>query len=213
MYIEVKNINKHYDRNILSDISHKFSCGKCYAILGENGAGKSTLLKIIAKLEVSSSGDIIYNGFDPKNDLTYLGPSSYVMKKTVYENIAYPLKIRGYEKTEIKEMVYNISCEFGIDRFKDVKATKLSSGELQKMLLARAMVFKPKVLLLDEPTSNIDKEFIKTIENAIKSINYDCIVILVTHNMRHAKSICDEILVLEDTKLTIDIRGDQFGIF
>lgn len=213
MYIDLKSINKRYERNILSDVSHKFESGKCYAILGENGAGKSTLLKIIADIEKQTSGIVEYGGFDLKRELTYVGPSSYVMKKTVYENISYPLKIRGYDNHQVKKLVADIAKAFGIEAFMNVKARKLSSGESQKMLLARAMVFKPKVLLLDEPTSNIDKDFIKTIEKVIKSIDYKCIVILVTHNMKHAQSICDEVLYLEDTKLKLDRKGEQFGIF
>ena len=208
MYIELSNINKSYERNILNLVNYKFESGKCYGILGENGAGKSTLLKIIAGLETKCSGEIIYDGFDKNTELTYVGPSSYVMKKTVYDNIAYPLSIRGKDKTKISEEVSEMLIRFGLGKFKEVKATKLSSGESQKMLLARAMVFRPKVLLLDEPTSNIDKDFIKTIEKVIKSIDYECIVILVTHNMEHAENICDELLILEDTNLSLDTKGD-----
>ncbi|MGB3368872.1 MAG: ABC transporter ATP-binding protein [Acidaminobacteraceae bacterium] len=208
MYIELSNINKTYERNILNSVSYKFESGKCYGILGENGAGKSTLLKIIAGLETKCSGYINYDGFDKNNELTYVGPSSYVMKKTVYDNIAYPLKIRGEDKTKISEGVSELLIRFGLGKFKETKARKLSSGESQKMLLARAMVFRPKVLLLDEPTSNIDKNFIKTIESVIKSIDYECIIILVTHNMEHAENICDEVLVLEDANLRLDTKGD-----
>lgn len=208
MYIDLKNINKTYERNILKDLSYKFEGGKCYGLLGENGAGKSTLLKIIAQLETKCSGEIEYSGFNPKIDLTYLGPTSYIMNKTVYENIAYPLKIRGYEKEKIQLLVDDICIKFGIENFKNVNARKLSSGESQKLLLARAMVFKPKILLLDEPTSNIDEAFIKTIEKAIKTIDYKCIVVLVTHNIDHAKSVSDEILILEGMDIKIANRGD-----
>lgn len=208
MYIELSNINKTYERNILNSVNYKFESGKCYGILGENGAGKSTLLKIIADLETPCSGEVKCSGFNKNTELTYVGPSSYVMKKTVYDNIAYPLNIRGKDKTKINKDVSEILISFGLGKFKDVKATKLSSGESQKMLLARAMVFRPSVLLLDEPTSNIDKDFIKTIEKVIKSIDYECIIILVTHNMEHAENVCDEVLFLEDKNLKLDTKGD-----
>lgn len=208
MYIELKDINKNYDRNILSNISYKFESGKCYGILGENGAGKSTLLKIIADLEKKCSGEIKCVGFNIENELTYVGSSSYIMKKTVYDNIKYPLKIRGFGKLEIESRVSNIIKSFGLEKLRDTKATKLSSGESQKMLLARAMVFEPKVLLLDEPTSNIDKDFIKTIEKVIKTIDYECIIILVTHNMEHANNICDKVLFLEEQSLKESTKGE-----
>lgn len=208
MYIELKDVSKTFERNILGGVTYKFKSGKCYGVLGENGAGKSTMLRIIAGLENKCSGEITYSGFDKERELTYVGPSSYVMKKTVFENIAYPLKIRGYGNIEINELVDEMIDKFGLSKFRDVKARKLSSGESQKMLLARAMIFNPKVLLLDEPTSNIDKDFIKTIEKVIKTIDYKCIVILVTHNMEHAKSTCDEVLILEDTNLRLETKGD-----
>ena len=208
MYIELKDINKSYDRNILRNISYKFESGNCYGILGENGAGKSTLLKIIADLEKKCSGDIKCVGFNRGDELTYVGSSSYIMKKTVFENIKYPLKIRGVDKVEIESRVTNIIKSFGLEKLRDTKAIKLSSGESQKMLLARAMVFKPKVLLLDEPTSNIDKDFIKTIEKVIKTIDYECIIILVTHNMEHANNICDRVLFLENQGLRESTKGE-----
>lgn len=203
MDIFLKNIVKAYGRSVVLNIDQfNFNHGKIYGIIGPNGAGKSTLLKIIGNMEKSSKGKVLYNGFESSDSIikgmTYLTQKPYLFNTTVFNNIAAPLKFRKCTNSKINSTVNRIMDELEIKELALQNATSLSGGEAQKVALARALVFEPQILLLDEPTSNIDPNAIEIIEKIILKTNREkkTTILLITHNVAQAKRVCDELIFL-----------------
>ena len=208
MEVYVEYIKKYYSEKLVLNVDNlNFKKGKITGIIGPNGSGKTTLLHIIAGLDKEFLGIVKYNGeiLNKKvyREMTLVTQKPYLFRRTVKENIAYPLKIRNYKKENIKEEVENIIKKFEIDHLKNEKAHLLSGGESQKVNLARAMVFNPKLLLLDEPTSNIDPESIKIMEREILRFNKEtkATILIVTHNIEQSKRLCENIIYLEQGKV------------
>jgi tungstate transport system ATP-binding protein len=204
MGIKLENIKKIYNgKTVLNVKNLTIKENIITGILGPNGSGKTTMMKIIADLLEPESGRIIYNGqyFNKiKDNLTYVSHNSYLFNDTVYENIAAPLKFREKENSYIEKRVKELIKMFKIDYLKDKNALNLSGGEKQKVSLARALSFNPEILIIDEPTANIDPNFIKLIESTLKSINekYKTTILIVTHNTAQSFRLCDEIVFMKD---------------
>jgi tungstate transport system ATP-binding protein len=210
MEIIIKNLTKVYgERTVLNIESLKFDSNRFYGIIGPNGAGKSTLLRMISGLEHNTEGEILYNRSLLNEKLlkyiTYMSQRHYLMRTTVFHNIAYPLKLRKHPKKLIEGKVNDIMSELQLNDLRDQLATNLSGGESQKVALARALIFEPQLLLLDEPTANIDPNSMELIEKMILKRHKDNIgtTIMVTHNMEQARRLCDEIIIINQGKLEI----------
>lgn len=206
--ISVKNLEKYYSEKQILDIEDLvIEKGKITGLIGPNGSGKSTLLNIIAGLDKDFYGAVKYDGElinkSIYKNMTLVFQKPYLFKRKVSENIGYPLKLRKVDKEEIKIRVGEIIGRFEIEDLKDKKAHLLSGGESQKVNLARALVFDPKLLLLDEPTSNIDPESIKIMEREILRFNEETkgTVLIVTHNMEQSKRLCDNLIYLDEGKV------------
>lgn len=204
MNITFEKLQKTYDgRKVLDIEKGAIRSGKRTAIIGPNGAGKSTLLKILAGLEKADEGLISYNGSSefPQMDATMVFQKPYLISTTVEKNITYPMKLRGFNDDEIEKRVTELTEELGLTSFRKQKSWKLSGGETQKVALARALSFKPKLLLLDEPTANIDPYTTAEIEKMlIKASEYTTIV-LITHNLAQAKRVGEEAMMLNEGKI------------
>ncbi|MFA5576109.1 MAG: ABC transporter ATP-binding protein [Tissierellaceae bacterium] len=203
MEVRIENLKKFYgDRQVLQIEGLTIEKGEITAITGPNGCGKTTLLNIIAGLDRGFLGDIKYNGRQLSRDIvdkmTLVLQKPYLFRRTVFENIEYPLKIRGINKTGRKPLVDNLAKGLEIENLMEKKAHLLSGGESQKVALARALVFEPELLLLDEPTSNIDPDAIGILERQILNFNEETAstVIIVTHNMEQAKRLGHRIIEL-----------------
>lgn len=198
MQIEIEHLKKVYHaKTVLSLESLSFESGKIHGILGPNGSGKTTFMKSVAGLLLPTSGNIFYN-HQPANEsvlkqLTYASHTPYLFARSVYDNIAYPLKIRKKSKTTIEPIVNALLEEFKMTDLSRQNAKKLSGGESQKTALARALSFDPDTLLLDEPTANIDPQSLKLIETALIKRNREkkLTIIIITHNLRQAYRLCD----------------------
>lgn len=208
MRLNIKNLKKIYGQKLVLDIpSLEIEEGKITGITGPNGSGKSTLVNIISGIDTEFEGRVLYNlkemDKEIKRRMTHVFQKPYLFRRRVYENIAYPLRIRRVEKNEEKRVVKEVIKNLEIDDLIDKKGHLLSGGETQKVALARALVFKPKLLLLDEPTSNIDPESIKIMEREILRFNKESqgTVIIVTHNLEQAQRICDNIIYLSSGKV------------
>lgn len=208
MEIQIENVIKTYaEKKVLDTDSLKIEKGKITGIIGANGSGKSTLLNIIAGLDNEFDGTILYDGNqldkDIRKKMTLVFQTAYLFKRTVYKNIAYPLKVRKVKKEKIKAKVSELMKTLEIEDLKYKIGSKLSGGETQKVALARALVFNPELLLLDEPTSNIDPEYIEHMEKSIIKYNKENkgTVIIVTHNIDQAERLCHNIIKLERGKV------------
>ncbi len=206
MDVRFENLKKSYDGKTVLDIEQgMIKKGSRTAIIGPNGAGKSTFVKILAGIEKADSGMITYgdNTAFPQDDVTLVFQKPYLISTTVEKNIAYPMKLRGYDEETIEKRVTELCEELNLTQFRKTKAWKLSGGETQKVALARALAFKPKLLLLDEPTANIDPVTTAEIEQMLKRIEekQETTIVLITHNLAQAKRTCDEVMMFYGGKL------------
>lgn len=204
MNIVIKNLKKYYKDKLILDIPYlEIKKNEITGIVGENGCGKSTLLNIISGIDQNFSGKIYYNDKELNNEIskkiTLVFQKPRLLNSVVYKNLSYPLSLRKIKKEDKKNEIEKILKLLEIENLKDKKATKLSGGEQQKVALARALIFKPKVLMLDEATSNIDCDYKKTIEKII--VNYNTnennTIILVSHDKEQIKSLCDNVIFLD----------------
>ena len=206
MNITFKNLKKAYDgKTVLNLEQGAIKKGSCTAIIGPNGAGKSTFVKIIAGIEKADAGEIMYgdNAEFPQEEVTLVFQKPYLISTTVEKNIAYPMKLRGYDEETIEKRITELCEELNLTQFRKTKAWKLSGGETQKVALARALAFKPKLLILDEPTANIDPVTTAEIEQMLKQIGekQETTIVLITHNLAQAKRTCDEVMMFHGGKL------------
>lgn len=200
MELRIERITKVYgQKQVLTLQPCVIAPGTFLGIIGPNGAGKSTLAKIIAGIEEPSSGSLYYDGclLSPNlmRKMTLIFQKPYLFRTTVYENVAYPLVLRGISKGQIQQSVNQLLQAMDIFHIKDQKAWTLSGGEAQKVALARGLVFNPSLLILDEFTANIDPASMLVIENNIKQYYqaYSPTIIMVTHNIQQAKRLCSDI--------------------
>lgn len=200
MEIRIADLKKVYGNECVLNIPNLvFDQAQIYGIVGENGAGKSTLLKLIAGLETPTTGYITYSGQDLNGQImkkiTYVSQSPYLLRRSVYKNVEYPLKLRKIPKEIRKEKVDAMLKSLQIDHLKDRQAHLLSAGETQKVALARALVFEPQVLLLDEPTANIDSDTIEFIESVLKK-RQGLMTLHISHNKDQVERLCDQVILL-----------------
>lgn len=216
MNLNIKNLQKDYGGQPVLDIENlTIDDGSLLGIIGPNGAGKSTLIKTIAGLIKASSGSIYYdnNKFSSKvqKHMTLVFQKPYLLRSTVFNNIAYPLKIRNIERKQIEKRVEEVMEFIGIESLKNQKAWTLSGGEAQKVALARAIVIKPSLLLLDEPTANIDPNSVLVMEEAIKKFHKEnnSTIIIITHNLGQSKRLCKEVAFMNKGKIIEIEKTDE----
>ena len=189
----------------------EFHRGEILAILGPNGAGKSTLLLTISKLLKPTSGEIFFNGirFDQINDLEFRRNIALVLQDpllfdtTVHKNIRTGLQFRGLSKSEQVKRTNTWMERLNIDHLKDRHAAQLSSGQAQRVSLARAMVLEPAILLLDEPFSPLDAPTRNSLICDFRSSlsNTEMTTVFITHDQEQALSLGDRVAVMLDGKL------------
>jgi len=164
MSIECKGIGKAYKyKQLFHNFSGTFSPGVCNCIVGENGVGKTTLLKIMSGILKPDTGTVTLSGM-----CTYAGSSPYMLRGTVMDNIMYPLTLKRQQGRRERHAVMEMIEQLGLEALKHQEAKTLSAGEKQKVALGRALVWDPEILLLDEPTANIDPSMIENIEGYLK---------------------------------------------
>jgi tungstate transport system ATP-binding protein len=208
MNIQIKKLAKDYENNRILEIEElEIQKGSLLGIIGPNGAGKSTLIKLIGALERTTEGEIYYNGRPLQNNdfknITVVFQKPYLLRTSVFNNVAYPLMIRKENKNVIESKVNSILEDMGLTEIKNQNSWTLSGGEAQKAALARALVFKPSLLILDEPTANIDPSSMAIMEKMIKKTNEkdSTTVIMVTHNIHQALRLCKEVLFMNKGKI------------
>ncbi len=173
-----------------------FEAGKVHGIIGANGSGKTTISKIIMGNLPYDSGTIDYEGLTAR-DITMTGQRPYLMHTNVYNNLIYPLKIRG-QKPDEAEVDYWLE-KAGLQDKKKQYALSLSSGEQQKLSFIRALIFKPKLVIVDETLSNLDPDSADLFERLIlEQQQKDPVTwITISHQLVHIRKVCDMVHFME----------------
>lgn len=212
MKLLVSHLTKTYGaRTILNDCSFVFDQTGIHVLMGPNGSGKSTFLRICALLEQPDSGEITYtdNGaalvrnIALMRKMTLVLPRTGVFNTTVYKNVAYGLRIRGLDRSLIEQKV-NAALDFvQLGSKAGQSGRTLSSGETQRLGLARALVLEPECIFLDEPTASIDQENTELIEDILLSMKKDgrTTVIMTTHDQAQAMRMGDRVLRMRGGRL------------
>ncbi len=221
-YLELEKLKKVYPNGFtaLKGIDLKIDKGEFVVLLGPSGCGKTTTLRMIAGLEKVTEGEIILdnkkiNDLQPKDRNLSMIFQSYAVwpHMTVYENIAYPLKLRKYSKGEIRDTVARVAgiCEIegNLDRY----PAQLSGGQKQRVAVARAIAIQSKLFLMDEPLSNLDAKLRVSVRTFLKQIHqeYNSTTIFVTHDQAEAMALADRIVVMN--KGLIEQIGDVTDVY
>lgn len=206
--LSVSNIYKGYNGiPVLKGCSFHFDRRDIYVLTGPNGSGKSTFLRICALLEEPDSGEINYlsennalkKDIELRRRITLVLPRVGIFNTTVFKNVAYGLRIRGLEGKEIEERVNRVLEFVGLINKKDHNALTLSSGEAQRLGIARAWVIEPEILFLDEPTASVDMKNIEIIEDIILRLrDRGKTIIITTHDQMQARRLSNNILGIRD---------------
>ena len=207
--IETINLCQRYgERDILKNVNIRVDRGEVFALIGPTGAGKTTLLRLLDLIDVPTAGRIRFDGIDTaasarvglemRRRMAFVLQKPIVFNMSVYDNVAYGLKWRGVSKSEIRRKVDSILEVVGLSAYKNRNARTLSGGEVQRVAIARAVAVEPELLLLDEPTANLDPVSASRIEELITGIikRYVTTVIMATHDMSQGQRLADRIGVL-----------------
>ena len=212
MKLSVSHIMKAYQgRTILKDCSFCFDRNITYVLMGSNGSGKSTFLRICALLESPDSGEIGYSAGDTpiqqdmglRRRITLVLPRIGVFNTTVLKNVAYGLKFRGAHHADIEQKVARTLAFVGLEHKKKQHALTLSSGETQRLGIARALIIEPEILFLDEPTASVDQENTEIIESIVHAMKKESrtTVIMTTHDREQAERLADRLLVMKHGRI------------
>ncbi|MGD2065979.1 MAG: ABC transporter ATP-binding protein [Candidatus Bathyarchaeota archaeon] len=222
--IELRNLWKSFGAvNALQNVNLAISQGKITALMGPSGSGKTTLLRIIAGLDIPTRGELYHKGTlmavndqaSLRQKATLVFQKSVFFHTTVYNNVAFGLKLNDeLSKEEISNKVSEALAIVRLEGFEKRQAKKLSGGEQQRVSLARALVLDRELLLLDEPTVNLDPKNVSIIEEAIQRVNQEknTTIVLATHNMFQAEAISQQVaLLIDGTVKQIGTNKDIFG--
>ncbi len=218
--VQIKNLYKTYGEGeakveALKNINIDIYKGEIFGIIGLSGAGKSSLVRCINLLEVPDSGEVIIDGRDitkmtkaelrheRKNIGMIFQHFNLLMNSTVYDNIAFPLKLIKTPKDKIEKRVTELLEIVGLSDKRDVYPSQLSGGQKQRVGIARAIATEPNIIMCDEATSALDPETTKSILQLIKEINakLKVTVIIITHEMEVIKQVCDRVAVLNEGEI------------
>ncbi len=206
--IELRNVSKRWGNFVgVQDFNLTIPDQEFLVLLGPSGCGKTTTMRMIAGLETASGGDIFVDGkrindLDPKDRDVAMVFQSYALypNMNVYENIRFPLKVRGIPTVEHKERVMRASAMVELDDFLHRKPAELSGGQRQRVALARAVVREPNVFLMDEPLSNLDAKLRVSTRAQIKNLSHELktTTIYVTHDQIEAMTLADRVVVMNE---------------
>lgn len=228
--IKIKNLYKTYISEgktieAVKDVNLDIKKGDIYGIIGFSGAGKSTLVRCINLLEKPTSGEINVGGKDlinlsskelreERKKIGMIFQHFNLMKsRSIFENIAYPLKNSGLSKNEIKTKVEDLLKLVELEDKSDAFPSQLSGGQKQRVGIARALANDPKVLLCDEATSALDPQTTKSILRLLKEVNkkFGITIVIITHEMQVVKEICTRVAIME--KGQVIEEGNIFKVF
>jgi len=221
MHIEVRNLNKSFgDFNAVQNVSFEIEKGHLIGLLGPSGGGKTSILRMLAGLETPSSGDILFHGkrvndLPPQERGIGFVFQNYALFKhmTVYDNIAFGLKVKKQSKEQIRERVMSLVELTGLKGFEHRYAHQLSGGQRQRVAFARALAPEPQLLLLDEPFAAIDAKIRTELRTWLKEMieRVGITSIFVTHDQDEAIEVADEIMIINKGRL--EQKGSPWEIY
>lgn len=181
-------------------------------VIGHSGVGKTTLLKILAGLEAPTGGLLYFNGKPVtranqvmlRRSVTMIFQTPVFLRGDVYTNIAYGLRLRGVGESEIEEKVDSVLAAVRLSGLSSRDTRELSGGEQQRVALARALVLDPEVMLLDEPTSNLDPGNVSIINDILLEESMKRVLIIATHDLAQVSKITDRVVFMENGVITED---------
>ena len=209
--IELKGISKSYDgEKVIDSMNLYIRDGEFITLLGPSGCGKTTTLRIIGGFEWADEGELYFDGAEISDVPAYKRNINTVFQKyalfphlNVYENIAFPLRLKKLKEDEIKARVTEMLSMVALAGFENKSVSTLSGGQQQRVAIARALISHPKVLLLDEPLGALDLKLRKDMQNELKTIQQAIGItfIYVTHDQEEALSMSDTIVVMADGEI------------
>ena len=205
--IEVKKLNKIYDKIIaVKDLTFEINKGKIIGLLGPNGCGKTTTIAMILGLLKPTSGEVIIKGKNIEKErinllekMNFISPYVELPKKlTVEENLKVYADLYGVTNTN--EKIYELVNELRLNEFFKKKTGELSSGQKNRISLAKALINDPEILLLDEPTASLDPETGDFVRSFIEhySSKTNVTILLASHNMNEVERLCDSVMMMKD---------------
>ena len=222
--IELQGISKSFKGNlVLNNINLKINRGEIISFIGENSSGKSTLIKMLYREEKPDKGSIIVGGINVaklKNRKVYLlrrklgvvfQDFKLLPKLTVFENVAFAMEVFGYDKREIQTRVLEVLELVGLKNKVRQYPTQLSGGEQQRVVIARAIVNRPKLLICDEPTGNLDPDTSMEIMRVLENINnMGTTVIMATHDRTIVDKMKKRVILIEGGRLKKDYEKGTY---
>lgn len=222
-FVEVKNLRKVYENGheAIKDVSFSVKKGDLVCLLGPSGCGKTTILNMLAGLFAPTSGDILFNGKSVVKTAPKDRQIGYVFQNyalyphmTVLQNVMFPLTVGKNKKPkdEAEKIAHKYMKLTQIEEFADQRPGKLSGGQQQRVAIARALVQEPKILLMDEPLSNLDARLRLKIREEIRSLvkEVGITTLFVTHDQEEALSIGDKIILFNNGVIQQDDLGQNF---
>jgi len=220
--IELKNVSKYYNNNGvvtlgLRNINLNFDKNEIVAIVGESGSGKSTLLNVICGVDSYEDGEILFDGYETsyfnqedmdtfrRTKVSFIYQNYNIIDSyTVLENVMFPLLINGYNKKDAKKRALELIEKVGLSHRIKNRGVKLSGGEKQRCVIARALATDAPILACDEPTGNLDSKTGEDIIKLIKEVAEDKLVLIVTHNYEQVESIATRTITMSDGEVIND---------
>jgi tungstate transport system ATP-binding protein len=225
-FLEVRSLSKNIGpAEILKGIDLTVERGEILGLIGPTGSGKTTLLRLVNLLDEPSTGSILFDGrevsgrperekLSARRRMAMVFQKPVMFKARVADNVSFGLKMRGRDDAEgMRDRVKEALAAVGLSGYESRDANTLSGGEMQRIALARAIILQPELLLLDEPTANLDPGSAASIDSLLQSLaGGRTAVILATHNMQQCHKLADRVAVLQAGRLVAVGKSDEITL-
>ena len=225
--IKLKNVSRYYTRDSVgvNDINIHINAGEFVSVVGQSGTGKTTLVKLLIAEERPDRGDIMIGDWDvskiKNSEIPYLRRQIGVIfqdfkllpKKTLYENVAFALEVAGEKNSRIRSVVPKVLDIVGLGHKMKRYPDQISGGEQQRVVIARSLVHRPKILVADEPTGNLDTVNSEEIIEILKKINeFGTTILLVTHNRDIVNRLQKRVITLSSGQVISDKENSKYSL-